>query len=521
MMKRKPLAALPLALMLAAVQPCAFGLDLRQALEFAQAQDAQLASARAQLQTLREKVPQAAASLLPNVSSTVTVNHLTLNTQSIGAAASVRSELTASQFAISLNQPLLRLDRFETLEQSRLTVMQGEAALEAARQDLMVRVASAYFDVVAAQDALAAVRAQKRAIAEQLASAQRNFQVGTATITDQQEAQARADLTDSQEIGAENDLGNKRNALAVLTGRPLIEMNTLDGLRPGVAMLPPNPVQDEAWTERARADNLSVRQSALSLEIARREINKARFAHWPTIDVVGSANRSERSTVNPAIAQSNSMALGLQLAVPIYSGGALVGRERETVAASEKASADLENARRTADLSARQLVRKVISGLAQVRALEAAERSSQLALDSNLLGYQVGVRINIDVLNAQQQLFSTRRDLSLARYTVLVDGLRLRQAVGGLSDEDLNAVNALLAPLANPAPVPTARTVPMPGMTSETMGSAATPLMVPSINSTAEPSSSSSMAAPKRSASSRRAPASRQRPQPEPTKALP
>ena len=516
MMKRKPLAALPLALMLAAVQPCAFGLDLRQALEFAQAQDAQLASARAQLQTLREKVPQAAAGLLPNVGSSVTINR-----QSVDTSLTPRRESTPRQFAISLNQPLVRFDRFETLEQSRLTVMQGEAALEAARQDLMVRVASAYFDVVAAQDALAAVRAQKRAIAEQLASAQRNFQVGTATITDQQEAQARADLTDSQEIGAENDLGNKRNALAVLTGRPLIEMNTLDGLRPGVAMLPPNPTQDEAWTERARADNLSVRQSALNLEIARREINKARFAHWPTIDFVGSASRSESSTLGASITNVNSMALGLQLAVPIYSGGALVGRERETVAASEKASADLENARRTADLSARQLVRKVISGLAQVRALEAAERSSQLALDSNLLGYQVGVRINIDVLNAQQQLFSTRRDLSLARYTVLVDGLRLRQAVGGLSDEDLNAVNALLAPLANPAPVPTARTVPMPGMTSETMGSAATPLMVPSINSTAEPSSSSSMAAPKRSASSRRAPASRQRPQPEPTKALP
>jgi outer membrane protein len=337
------------------------------------------------------------------------------------------------------------MDRFETLEQSKLAVAQAEAALEASRQDLIVRVATAYFDILSAQDTLAAVRAQKRAIALQLESAKRNFQVGTATITDQQEAQARADLTDSQEIAAENDLGNKRNALAILTGRPIPEMSTLDGLRPGLALLPPEPAQDEAWTDRARSENLSVRQAAIALEVARREITKARFGHWPTIDLVSSASRSENSSTGPSTpANINSMSVGLQLAVPIYAGGAITGRVREVVAASEKAAADLEVARRSADLTARQLVRKVTSGLAQVRALEAAERSSQLALDSNLLGYQVGVRINIDVLNAQQQLFSTRRDLALARYTVLVDGLRLRQSVGGLDENDLSSVNALL-----------------------------------------------------------------------------
>jgi outer membrane protein len=210
-------------------------------------------------------------------------------------------------------------------------------------------------------------------------------------------------------------------------------------------LLPPEPAQDEAWTERARSENMSVRQAAIALEVARREINKARFGHWPTIDLVSSASRSENSSTGLTTpANINSMSVGLQLAVPIYAGGAITGRVREVVATSEKAAADLEVARRSADLTARQLVRKVTSGLAQVRALEAAERSSQLALDSNLLGYQVGVRINIDVLNAQQQLFSTRRDLALARYTVLVDGLRLRQSVGGLDENDLSSVNALL-----------------------------------------------------------------------------
>ncbi len=440
-MKLKPLATLSLAALLVSAQPTVHALDLRQALEAAGKQDTQLASALAQLRIVRERVPQAAAGLLPAVNGITNINRQTVDT-SLGP----RRESTPRQFSLSLNQPLLRMDRFETLEQSKLAVVQAEAALEASRQDLIVRVATAYFDIVAAQDTLAAVRAQKRAIALQLESAKRNFQVGTATITDQQEAQARADLTDSQEIAAENDLGNKRNALAILTGRPIAEMSTLDGLRPGLTILPPEPAQDDAWTERARAENLNVRQSVIALEVARREINKARFGHWPTIDLVSSATRSESSTVGLTAANINSMSVGLQLAVPIYAGGAITGRVREVVAASEKAIADLETARRTADLTARQLLRKVTSGLAQVRALEAAERSSQLALDSNLLGYQVGVRINIDVLNAQQQLFSTRRDLALARYTVLVDGLRLRQAVGGLSDTDLVAVNTLLVP---------------------------------------------------------------------------
>jgi outer membrane protein len=260
-------------------------------------------------------------------------------------------------------------------------------------------------------------------------------------------------------------------------------MSALDGLRPGLTLLPPEPAQDDAWTERARNENMSVRQAAIALEVARREITKARFGHWPTIDLVSSASRSENSSTGQTTpANINSMSVGLQLAVPIYAGGATTGRVREVVAASEKAVADLEVARRSADLTARQLVRKVTSGLAQVRALEAAERSSQLALDSNLLGYQVGVRINIDVLNAQQQLFSTRRDLALARYTVLVDGLRLRQTVGGLDDNDLTAVNGLLAAFSPAASATTTVAGPSAATSSTTAPPAATtPVSVPSV----------------------------------------
>jgi outer membrane protein len=262
-------------------------------------------------------------------------------------------------------------------------------------------------------------------------------------------------------------------------------MSTLDGLRSGLALLPPEPAQDEAWTERARNENMSVRQAAIALEVARREITKARFGHWPTIDLVSSASRSENfSTGGSQPLNINSMSFGVQLAVPIYAGGAVTGRVREVVAASEKAVADLEVARRSADLTARQLLRKVTSGLAQVRALEAAERSSQLALDSNLLGYQVGVRINIDVLNAQQQLFSTRRDLALARYTVLVDGLRLRQSVGGLDENDLSSINALLTaflPAAEAAGTVTGKSTSTSTSPSAAPPAATAPVSVPSV----------------------------------------
>jgi outer membrane protein len=195
---------------------------------------------------------------------------------------------------------------------------------------------------------------------------------------------------------------------------------------------------------------------------------------------VSSASRNESFAVGLTAANINSMSVGLQLAVPIYAGGAITGRVREVVAASEKAVADLEVARRSADLTARQLLRKVTSGLAQVRALEAAERSSQLALDSNLLGYQVGVRINIDVLNAQQQLFSTRRDLALARYTVLVDGLRLRQSVGGLDENDLTAVNGLLAAF-SAAPDSAGAFPGSPTATSTSTPAATAPVTPPSV----------------------------------------
>ena len=463
---RRLARALCLALA-AAFSPAALAYDLLQAWQDARVHDATLASARAALAATGERVPQARAGLLPQLSGSAGLNRTHSEIQPSAGPLFTRN-FTAENFGFSLTQPVLRLQNLETYEQSLLAVEQARAAYAAAELDLMLRVSQAYFDVLAAQDALTTLRAQKRAIAEQYESAKRSFEVGTATIIDQQEAQARFDLTTAQEAGAENSLAVARSALQLLVGRPVED---LWALARSVALASPQPAGDADWVAAARQANFAVQQFQLAAEIARREIRKARFAQYPTLDVVAQAGRSLSSTAQLVGTRTTSTSIGVQLALPLYAGGALTARTRETVALLGRADADLEATRRQAEQAARTAYLGVASGLAQVRALEAGERSSQLALDSNLLGYQVGVRINIDVLNAQQQLFTTRRDLARARYDTLLNGLRLKQATGSLSEADLATVNALLGvappepelPLVPSGPVPLQGSAARPG----------------------------------------------------------
>ena len=410
--------------------------DLGQAFRDAFPNDAALQSVRAQLAATREKVTQARAGLLPGVAATGALSH-----QLVDTSAAPSREFTGQNYAVSLSYPLYRLQNVEAYEQSKLSVVLTEAQEAQAEQDLILRVSQAYFDVLAAQDNVATIRAQKRAITEQLASAKRNFEVGTATITDQQEAQARFDLSVAQEFAALNDLEVRRSALSQLTGKPVGNLNTL---RSGVALQPPQPARESDWIAGARDANLLVRQAKIASEIAAREIDRQRYAQRPTLDLTGSIGHSRNGSSSSVGVSATSAAIGLQFNMPLYTGGAIDARVREALALREKSAFDLENARRQAEQGARQAFLGVNSGLAQVSALEAAEKSSQLALDSNLLGYQVGVRINIDVLNAQQQLFTTRRDLAKARYDVLVNGLRLKSLAGALGEDDLRVVNALL-----------------------------------------------------------------------------
>lgn len=421
----------------------AHAIDLLQVYREALANDAVYASARATLSAGLERITQGRAGLLPTVG--VGGNYTRFNGDlSVAGLDSSRSS-TSRGYTVSLSQPLFRWANWEQYQQGKLSVAASEAQFAQAEQDLIVRVSQAYFDVLSAQDVLASVQAQKTAITEQLASAKRNFEVGTATITDTHEAQARFDLAVAQEFAALNDLEIKRTALEQIIGKPAGE---LASLRPGLALAEPQPAQIDKWVKSAESRNFGVLGQQFALEFAQREISKSRAGHLPTVDLVASRshNNQNGSTLTTTTGSlSDSSSIGVQWNIPLFAGFAVTSRVRETIALEEKARADLENARRTAIQTARQAYLGVNSGLSQVKALEAAEVSSQSALESNRLGYQVGVRINIDVLNAQQQLFSTRRDLAKARYDTLVNGLRLKSAAGVLKEEDVVEVNALLA----------------------------------------------------------------------------
>lgn len=421
---RKPMIAVLIASAFVAQQ--ANAADLLQVYRQALVNDSQFASAKAALDAGRERLPQGRSLLLPTIA--LSGGHA----RNYGDAR----DFNSYNYTLSLTQPLFRAGNWEQYAQSQLAVAAAEAQFAQAQQDLIVRVAQAYFDVLTSQDALDAVRAQKTATTEQLASAKRNFEVGTQTITDTHEAQARFDLIVAAEFAAQNDLEIRRTALHQIIGNV---PETLAPLRSGVKLPSPQPDRMEDWIGFAEKQNYSVVAAQIGLTSAKHDIKRSRAGHYPTVDLqVANDNRSNgngRNTTNT---------IGVQWSIPLFAGFAIDSKVRESIALENKATHDLESAKRAVSQGARQAFLGVNSGLAQVKALEAAEISSKSAHESNKLGYQVGVRINIDVLNAQQQVSSTRKDLSKARNDTLVNTLRLKSAAGILKEDDILQINSLL-----------------------------------------------------------------------------
>src|SRR5471032_1181224 len=416
--------------------------DLIQVYQQALSNDAQYASARAALSAGMERVPQGLSGLLPQISASG--SNTRGNIEQIGPNQITMPTVNVhtNTYNLTLAQPLFRWDRWETYQQSKLAQAIAEAQFAQVQQDLITRVAQAYFDVLSAQDNLGATQAQKVATTEQLASAKRNFEVGTQTITDTHEAQAAYDLVVAQEFAAINDLANKRSALQTIIGA---QAPALAPMRTGVLLSAPEPAAVEPWVSSAEEQNYGVVTAQFNVESAKRDIGRNRAGHYPTLDLIANAGHTYTTGGGSSGSGSaNNNAIGVQWSIPIFSGFAVTSKVRESIALENKARNDLETARRTASQNARQAYLGVNSGLAQVKALEAAEVSSKSALESNQLGYQVGVRINIDVLNAQKQLFSTQKDLSKARYDTIMNGLRLKSAAGTLKETDLMPVNALL-----------------------------------------------------------------------------
>ncbi|MEQ1515521.1 MAG: TolC family outer membrane protein, partial [Usitatibacteraceae bacterium] len=315
-----------------------------------------------------------------------------------------------------------------------------------AAQSLIVRTAQAYFDVLLAQDNVALSGAQKTAINEQLAQAKRNFEVGTSTITDTYEAQAKYDLAVAKEIADLNDREIKRQALQQLINKMPA---TLATLRDNPVMALPKPSDMDQWVKAAEEASPQIAQLRLAYDIAVKDIDRNRAGHLPTLDFGGSyGNNTSPSTTNSGAVgpsfDTKAAALGLTLTIPLYQGGGTQSRIRQSLSNRDRAGADLENTKRTVAQSVRQNYLGVTNGVAQVKALEAALVSNKSSLDATVLGKEVGVRTNVDVLNAQQQLFQAQRDLQQARYNTILSQLRLKSAAGRLVEEDLAEVNRML-----------------------------------------------------------------------------
>jgi outer membrane protein len=401
--------------------------------------DATFQSARLQYEANLARAEQGKAGMRSTANLSAGMNY----TQQDSNSAALRRNFDTQSVTASASHPIYRPANQAAYDQALKQVDAAKAQLEVAEQELILRLSQAYFDVLGAQDNLLAVQAQRTAVAEQLDSAKRRFEVGTATIVDTRQAQATFDRIEASRIQAENDLAVRRLALDQLVGRT--------GTQPRALATPVRlmPVEGDInrWVEDAQTRHPNVRSAQTTLSIAELEVLRAEAGHKPTLDATASHTFTQTPRGNASSAlvnRVNSTAIGLSFNLPLFAGYATQNRIKETLALSEKARSDLEGIKRTVAQSTRSAYFTLISGQSRVQALQAAETSAQSLVDSTRLGYQVGVTINLDVLDAQSQLFQTRRDLALARYEVLVGGLRLKQASGLLGLSDLQAINTLL-----------------------------------------------------------------------------
>ena len=410
------------------------------------AHDPVLASAKSANLAAQEQLEQGKALFRPSVTLNANANHsetdLKYNTLTIFGKGS-RESFQSYGAGVNVIQPIYRKQNNAQFEQSKSVVSQADKELLLAQQNLIVRCTQAYFDMLLAQDKVDLILAQKNAITKQLEQAKANFDVGNSTITDVNEAQARFDLVVAQEIAATNDVEVKRRTIQSITGDAPQKLAPVEVvLKPTM----PTPSDMESWVSVAEENSVSLSIQQQAFDIAAQEVERQNAGNLPTLDAVGSyASNYANGAINSLGADTQNATIGLQLQMQLYQGGAISSRVREAVAKKQKAQDDVETARRQAELDTRQAYLNLSSSIAQVGAYEQALISSQSQLDSTNLGYEVGVRTSVDVLNAQQQYFSAKRDLLQARYNYLVSQLKLKFAVGQLNEGDLVALNQALS----------------------------------------------------------------------------
>jgi outer membrane protein len=412
--------------------------NLLQVYEQAKQNDPAFRAAQAQYAAEQEATSQAWAPLLPqlNASAGRTKTEQTVNSSSIPLTLPVGDyNTTTNLYKLSLTQTLYRHDRIVALRQADTKVARAQANYGNAQQELILRVAQRYFEVLAADDNLTFAHAEKQAIEQQLQQTQQRFRVGLNAITDVHEAQARYDQAISQEIAAENLLAITREAIRELTGTAVTRTTPLQEQTP---LLAPDPTNLDEWVKAAMAHNLALFASEKAMDIASDDINRIRAGHYPTLDLVG--ERSSSDVTGSSATNTDQTSLTLQLNIPLYQGGLVSSQTREAAARHMQNKELYEQQRRSTERQTRSSYLSVIANISQVKALKQTLKSTQTALEATQTGFEVGTRTLVDVLNSQRELYRAQRDYAKSRYDYIVETLKLKQAAGSLNDTDLQHV---------------------------------------------------------------------------------
>lgn len=406
--------------------------------------DPTLASALSANQAVQELIEQGKALYRPTVSFNADVNAVKSNIRYLQSTApGGQSSYENYKYGVDLRQPIYRKQNLVQRDQTVTQVSIADKQLHLSQQDLILRTTQSYFEVLIAQDKIDLIVAQKKAILSQLDQAKANFEVGTATITDMNEAQARYDLVLAQEIAAINEHEIAKRAVQAITGEIPQKLATVK------ADIKTNPLEQgmNKWLEVATQNNLNIQIQQDTLRYAEQEVERLSAAHLPTLDAVASYSDSYANGSASVFSSGNELkmgSIGLQLQIPLYQGGAISSRVRQAALNKQKAQDDVEIARRKTELETQRAYLNLSTSIAQVKAYEQALISSQSQVDSTKLGYEVGVRTSVDVLNAQQQLFSAKRDLLQSRYNYLLNIIRLKAASGMVAEPDLSDINQQL-----------------------------------------------------------------------------
>ncbi|MDH3310210.1 MAG: TolC family outer membrane protein [Gammaproteobacteria bacterium] len=418
--------------------------DLVAVYNLAHANDPKFRAAESNYLAGREKLPQARATLLPTINARAARDRNDTETATdafIPGRPSGRFEFSSADYSLNVSQPVYNGVVFAGLKQARAEVRRAEAEYAAAGQELVLRVAEAYFGVLAAQDNLEFTNAEQAAIHRQLQTADARLQVGLATITDVHDARARYEIAGAEVISAQNNLQDKREALREVTGRAFEVLARLGEFPP----INPEPAQIRPWVEKALSENHALRARREGVESAREEVKRLQAGHYPTLDIVGSRSRSDSDgSITGTGIRSDNTVVGLELNVPIFQGGLVSARTQEAAHRFDAAQHELEAVRRATERTARAAYHGVESGAAKVTALTQAVVASESALSAKTEGFAAGIGTSLDVLDANRDLFRAKRDLASARYDYLLNGLRLKLAAGTLSETDLEQINGWL-----------------------------------------------------------------------------